>query len=329
MVAAHTEQVRQPGRVLPGKPRRLLDADPRGDPHEPRRVQRPRHADVDGQVHAAPAEPADPTGDRLGAEADLADDVGREAALVPHRLDGDVVVDEGMALGVAGDADLLELVTRLGHRRQQVERALEPAGRLLDVARDDEDLADAAVAQPLHDVLEVDLVGDQPGREVGDHATALGGQPLGDRERAGDPPGRRRRHGHRDVAGDVLGDRVRDAVEGKDLVPGSPQGRNDGLRLRCPHGDAPATPFSDAVQRRRHGASPGCAFKPVVATAATSKALRRSGTSRPGGRRRKGGRRPWWRARAPGAAPGRGRGASARTCPLATSAGGGRGHSPG
>ena len=57
---------------------------------------------------AAGAHPLDPRLDRVGVEGQVADDVGRVAALVPHRLHGEVVVDLGVRLGVAGDADVGE-----------------------------------------------------------------------------------------------------------------------------------------------------------------------------------------------------------------------------
>ena len=44
--------------------------------------------------------------EHVGVEGQVADHVGGVAALVPHRLDGQVVADRRVRLGVAGDADV-------------------------------------------------------------------------------------------------------------------------------------------------------------------------------------------------------------------------------
>ena len=58
----------------------------------------------------------DPGRDDVGVEGQVADDVGGVAALVPHRLDGEVVVDRRVRLGVAGDADVRERPARASAR---------------------------------------------------------------------------------------------------------------------------------------------------------------------------------------------------------------------
>ena len=65
----------------------------------------PAMPDLDGQRDPAAADPLEPAGHGRGVEAEVADDVGGVGPLVPHGLHGDVVVDRGVALGVAGDAD--------------------------------------------------------------------------------------------------------------------------------------------------------------------------------------------------------------------------------
>ena len=91
-----------------------------------------------------------------------------------------------MALRVAGDPDLLELVAELVERRQQRERVGEPADRLA-VAADHEDVADGRGLEPAQDLLGVLLVRDQPRSDVWDDVEAGCRQPLGDVERGVEP----------------------------------------------------------------------------------------------------------------------------------------------
>ena len=66
-------------------------------------------ADPDRQHRPARAHGADPAGDHLGVEAHLAHDVRGHRRLGEHRLDRLLVADQVVALGVAGDADRVEL----------------------------------------------------------------------------------------------------------------------------------------------------------------------------------------------------------------------------
>jgi hypothetical protein len=143
-------------------------------------------------------------------------------------------VDDRVAFRVAGDADLVEPVAQVGHGGQQVQRAAERAGRLLDVAGDHEHVVDAAAVQPRQDLLELRLAGDQTGGQVRHHPVAAGGQPLGDLQGAVQPLGRRRRHRHGDLPGDVLGHQVHHVAERQHLVAGPPQRPRDRLDLGCP-----------------------------------------------------------------------------------------------
>ena len=63
---------------------------------------------MDGQGDAPAPYPGEPLPEHARVEAEVAHDVRGVLALVPHRLDGDVVVDERMALGVTGDTDVRE-----------------------------------------------------------------------------------------------------------------------------------------------------------------------------------------------------------------------------
>src|SRR5690242_341960 len=84
VVAARAEHARDPARVAAQKARRFRDADPGRQPEQPRGVGDARHADVDRQLDASNAHSLDPSVHRVGVEAHVADDVGGEAALVPH-----------------------------------------------------------------------------------------------------------------------------------------------------------------------------------------------------------------------------------------------------
>src|SRR4029453_3805564 len=66
---------------------------------------------------AARRDPADQAAKTGRVEAHVAHDVAGVPALVPHGLDGHVVVDLGVALRVAGDADPAERGARCGPPR--------------------------------------------------------------------------------------------------------------------------------------------------------------------------------------------------------------------
>ena len=83
------------------------------------------------------------------------DDVRRVARLLEHRRDRRLVVDQRVALRVAGDPDLLERMAELVQRLEQRRCAVERPVRLLGVAGDDEDVAHADLAQPGDELGEV------------------------------------------------------------------------------------------------------------------------------------------------------------------------------
>jgi hypothetical protein len=136
--------------------------------------------------------------------------------LVPHRLDGDVVVDEGMALGIAGDTDPLERAAQLAQGAQHRQRALVGAGGRIGVPRRDEDVVDAGLSEPVGDLFQMDLVAQQPRGHVRDHPVAVRREPLGQGEGRFQALDRRRRHGDDDVARHM----------GEDLVLGRPGGQH-------------------------------------------------------------------------------------------------------
>src|SRR5215203_1129582 len=179
-VATGQEQLEQPVTLPVQVARRLAEADARADAYELLTVHVARHAYADRQFHAPRGHPPGPARDHPGIEADLADDVGGVGSLFVHGLDRHLVADLGMALRVAGDAHLIEIVPDLRHRFEQPGRVLKLPGMLIDVAGDDEGVFYAGLAQPLENFTQFRPVPDQPRREVGRHAEAVSGQPFGE-----------------------------------------------------------------------------------------------------------------------------------------------------
>ena len=89
-----------------------------------------------------------------GVEGQVADDVRRMPALVPHRLHGEVVVDRRMTLGVAGDADLGERTAQRGQVLEHRQRVLVVTDRVRVTARH-EHAGDAGGLQPVHQLGEL------------------------------------------------------------------------------------------------------------------------------------------------------------------------------
>ncbi len=116
-------------------------------------------------------------------EADLADDVRGETGLVEHRLNGGLVVDERVALGVARDPDVLEAVPELGDRLQERSCAGVLACRLVRVPRHDEHVVRVDLVDPVDDLREMHAVAHEPSREMGDDGVAVLRQSLREVER--------------------------------------------------------------------------------------------------------------------------------------------------
>ena len=70
-----------------------------------------------------------------------------------------------VALGIAGDADAVELRARLAHRLEKIGGALELA-RLGGVAGRNEQLADARGGEPGEHLLEMRAVANEPRRQM-------------------------------------------------------------------------------------------------------------------------------------------------------------------
>src|SRR5919198_5054863 len=222
-VGARKQQPPSPAAVAPQEARGVAKTDAPGHPQELSGSHRPRQADVNGQLDAAVADAPDPRAYDLRREADLTDDVRRQRRLVEHRLDRRLVADEGMALGIAGDADLLERMPGLGHGGQQRRGSLELARGLSDVAGHDENLAKAELVEARKQLVQMAAVDDQPGRQVWDDAVAVRREALAERERGVDAPRRRGRHGDRQLRWDVADHLLLDAVERHHLQARTPE----------------------------------------------------------------------------------------------------------
>src|SRR5262249_34975721 len=90
--APRLEHPPEPAGVAAQEPRRLPDPVLRVDAQQLGRVRDPELADVDRQLVASVPDSSDPAGYDLGVEAEVADDVGCGSPLVPHGLNGEVVV---------------------------------------------------------------------------------------------------------------------------------------------------------------------------------------------------------------------------------------------
>src|SRR5438552_2685398 len=119
VVAAGLHHAHEPVGVALQESSGIAKADPSRDPQQLGRVGHSGKADVDGELDPATANTRDPFLHDPWAEAEIADDVGRDAPLVPHRLDRQVVFDETVALGVPGHADLPQAMRLRDYRFQQ------------------------------------------------------------------------------------------------------------------------------------------------------------------------------------------------------------------
>ena len=98
------------------------------------------------------AQAGDPLQDRLRVEAELGDDVDRQAGalggtdLIGERTIEILLQKAWMAVGIAGDADLANPVTLERAAVDHLDRAAEFAGGLLAVAGDDQEAHYARLA---------------------------------------------------------------------------------------------------------------------------------------------------------------------------------------
>ena len=215
--AARRGQPREGALVLDQEARRLADADLAGHRQQLGAVDRAGDAEQERHGDAALPHPPDPGGQHLRVEGQVADHVGGVAALVPHRLDGQVVVDGRVRLGVAGDADVWERAAQLLEVLEHAEGVGVGTGRV-GVAAGHEDPGDALAGQPVADLGQLGLVAHHPGGEVGHGDVAVAGQPLGQVERRLQALARRGRDGDGAVDGHVLEELVLDRGRREHLV---------------------------------------------------------------------------------------------------------------
>src|SRR5229473_2095439 len=178
IVPAGLDHAHEPVGVAAQEPGRIGEADARGDAQELGGIGHSGEADVDGQLHAATPDAGDPSLHGPRVEAEIADDVGGEAPLVPHRLDREVVLDEAVPFRITGDTDLAKAVRLGADRLQQRHRVRELPGRLLGIARHDEHLAPADGGDPGQHLIQVRLVSDQARGNVRDDLVAVLREPL-------------------------------------------------------------------------------------------------------------------------------------------------------
>src|ERR1043166_7050319 len=215
--ATAQKQARHHAAVPAKKARGLTDADPCGDPQEPRPTDGAGDPDVDREPDAAGADGGDPATNRLRLEAELADDVRRKRGFVVHRFDEFLVADEGVALRVARDPDCVEAATELANRGEQLECTRKPPGWFLHVAADDQCLAYPDLAQASQKLRQLSLVHDEASRQVGGDLKPAPRELLGELERPVDASGRRGGDRDLEVARDVRGDLFLDSFQREDL----------------------------------------------------------------------------------------------------------------
>ncbi|CAM5479220.1 hypothetical protein SVIOM74S_09855 [Streptomyces violarus] len=212
---------------MPGQEARRL---PHSDPGRHREQLRPLHgpgdADHDtgraahpGVVYVRSTCPAP------AVQAEVAHDVRGVLALVPHGLDGDVVVDERVTLGIAGDTDPGEGPAQLGQPTHHRQRSGVGPGRRVGVTGRDEDVVHTGRTEPVDDLPQVGVVPQQPRRHVRDDPVAVSREPAGESEGRLQAPDRRRRHRHDDIARDMRENLVLGRLRGQHLVADAVQQR--------------------------------------------------------------------------------------------------------
>ena len=190
--------------MLAQVPERLTDTDPRRDAQELRARHRPRDADEDRQPCATSPDIVHPAHGHARIETDLARDVGGVARLLEHGGDRRLVVDQRMALRVAGDPDLLERVADCVHRIEQGRGAVVGARRLVGIAGDDEDVVHTHLRHPRYQLGEMRAVDHEARREVRHDRIPVSCELAGELECVVEPLRRRRGDGERDVSWNML-----------------------------------------------------------------------------------------------------------------------------
>ena len=265
--------------VLDQEPGGVTDADLGGHAEQLGAVDGTGDPQPHRQGHAASAHPHQPAVHRIRVEDQVADDRGRVCALVPHRLDRDVVTDQGMWFRVAGDPDVgegaAERAQVLQHRQGGVVVAL--GWRL--VAGGHEDLADARGRQPVAELGEVAAVTHHPGSQVGHDGVTLLGESLGKLQGRVQALGRGGGHRHHAVTRQVLEHLVLDVGRREHLMSGGSEQAGHELNIgsfvahgashfvtrdvsanvptRRPGGNASTRPLACQRTSQRTSAAPG------------------------------------------------------------------------
>jgi len=148
----HREQLpRQP--CLPRQAlRRCPHAAALGVAQQRRQAGRPREPDPHRMFEAEVAQSRNPLQDRLGIEAELADDVDGQpgalgrADLVSERAIEILLQEARMSVGIAGNSDLADAVTLQRAAVDHLKCAAEVAGRLVVIAANDQEAHHARLA---------------------------------------------------------------------------------------------------------------------------------------------------------------------------------------
>ena len=162
---AGAQQSRHEAHVLAEEPVRVGYPDPRGDRQQLVGLGHARDPDVDRERDALRSARPDPGVDRGWVEAQLGRHVARERRLRAERLEQQAVGDERVTLRIAGDPDLVERVTDLGHLAQQ-RQPIRIVAWLLLVPAHNERAAHAGAFEPCHEVAQVLAVANHPRRKM-------------------------------------------------------------------------------------------------------------------------------------------------------------------
>src|SRR2546428_5876741 len=119
VVTARLDHAPEPVRGSAKESSRIRKADACGNAQQLGRFRHAGQTDMDGKLYATPANTRHPFLHDPRVEAEVADDVGGDAPLIPHRLDGEIVLDEAVAFRIARDTDLAQAVRLGGGRRQE------------------------------------------------------------------------------------------------------------------------------------------------------------------------------------------------------------------
>ena len=198
-------------------------------------------------IDAEVAQPADPGDDRGRRKAPLGHDMYAEPGLscrfeLGRERAVEVVGGEpGMAVGIAGNADLDDAAGLQQAALDHFDRGMERTGRRREIAADDEDAPHLGLfGQPGEMGIEGGAAGKAAHREMRDRLEARRGEPAGDVDLRG---GRPRRH-----RADIDPPARRKAAQGVEIAAGEARHLEGGLRREG----------GDALPRVRRGGEREC-----------------------------------------------------------------------